>query len=53
MKLILKKQLIISSNDQVVYDSNLVTYNNNYFNVPFNLEPRKHYDVKSCLIQRL
>lgn len=42
----LKKQLIISSNDQVVYDSNLITYNNNYFNVPFNLEPRKHYDVK-------
>ena len=27
----LKKQLIISSNDQVVYDSNLITYNNNYF----------------------
>ena len=33
----LKKQLIISSNDQVVYDSNLITYNNKYFNVTFNL----------------
>ncbi len=42
----LKKQLIISCDDQVIYDSNLLFYDNNYFDVPAVLKPRKHYNVK-------
>lgn len=42
----LKKQLIISSNGQIVYDSTPISYNNNYFEVPLALKARTHYEVR-------
>lgn len=42
----LKKQLIISSNGQIVYDSTPISYTNNYFEVPLVLKARTHYEVR-------
>ncbi|MBP2058255.1 alpha-L-rhamnosidase [Lactobacillus colini] len=42
----LKKQVIITANDEVIYDSGEVEYDNNCFDISANLKPRTRYSVE-------
>lgn len=42
----LKKQVVITAAGETVYDSGLIAYDNNFFEIPADLKPRTHYDVE-------
>lgn len=41
-----QKKLIISTDESVVYETDFIAYDNNYFEVPIKLAPRTRYDVQ-------
>lgn len=41
-----EKKLVISADKSIVYETDFITYDNNYFEVPITLTPRTHYDVE-------
>lgn len=42
----LSKEVILTVNGKQAYDSGLIKYDNNYFDIPIKLEPRTRYNVK-------